>query len=145
MTPENEAKKEYLSRYRWDKVSLEEICKEIDACRANALPGGINYDGMPHGSGNNSDLSDYAVKYSELLEKLKAKREQLITDLAEISAAIEAVEDPRSNILLRYRYIQLKKWREIADIMHYTEDYVKKDLHSIALRNFKIPTKSHRD
>ena len=139
MTPENEAKKEYLSRYRWDKVSLEEICKEIDACRANALPGGINYDGMPHGSGNNSDLSDYAVKYSELLEKLKAKREQLITDLAEISAAIEAVEDPRSNILLRYRYIQLKDWGDIADAMGYVEDYVRRTLHSRALRDFEIP------
>lgn len=145
MTPENEAKKEFLNRYRWDKVSLEEICKEIDACRANALPGGINYDGMPHGSGNNSDLSDYAVKYSELLEKLKAKREQLITDLAEISQAIEAVEDPRSNILLRYRYIQLKKWEEIAEAMNFNEDYVKRELHGMALKNFKLPPKSPLD
>ena len=57
MTPENEAKKEFLSRYRWGVQALEEIENEINACRLGALPGAVNYDGMPHGSGDMSDLS----------------------------------------------------------------------------------------
>jgi len=145
MTPENEAKKDFLSRYKWGKIALDEIETEINACRMGALPGGINYDGMPHGSGDLSDLSDYAARLDDLLMQFRAKRTQLIDDLHEISAAIEAVEDPRSNILLRYRYIQLKKWEEIAEAMNFNEDYVKRELHGMALKNFKLPPKSPLD
>ena len=142
MTPENEAKKEFLSRYRWGVQALEEIDNEINACRLGALPGAISYDGMPHGSGDMSDLSDYAVKLDGLIMKFRLKRESLIDELHEISSAIEAVEDPRCNILLRYRYIQLKKWEDIATYMNYHVDYVKRELHGYALSQFKLPTKS---
>lgn len=145
MTKENEKKKNYLSRYGWDIKAIEEIEGEITACRLGALPGAVSYDGMPHGSGDKTDLSDYAVEIDDLLCKFRNKRKEAIRDLKEISDAIEAVEDARSNVILRYKYIQLKKWREIADAMNYTEDYVKRELHSVALQNFKIPTKSHRD
>ena len=139
MTPENEAKKEYLSRYRWGIKALEEIEREITQCRLGALPGAIAYDGMPHGSGDSSDLSDYAVKIDGLIMKYRRKREELIDSLHEISEAIEAVEEPRCNILLRYRYIQLKSWRFIANQMVYSEDYVRRELHSLALKLFTIP------
>ncbi len=134
----NEDKKKYLNRYRWDIKALEEIEGEITRCRLGALPGGLNYDGMPHGSGGSSDLSDYAVKIDELLIEFKAKRERLMQDLREISHAIDAVEDPRSNIILRYRYIQLKDWGFIAEAMGYAEEYVKRNLHGKALKDFKI-------
>ena len=145
MTPENEAKKEYLQRYKWDLEALKEIEGEITACRLGALPGAITYSGMPHGSGNNTDLSDYMSKIEHLMSKFVEKREKAIIDLQEISAAIESVEDARSNILLRYRYIQCKEWHEIAKHMDYTEVYVRRELHSIALQNFKLPTKSYTD
>ena len=134
----NEDKKKYLNRYRWDIQALEEIEGEITKCRLGALPGGLNYDGMPHGSSGSSDLSDYAAKIDELLMEFRTKREHLMKDLREISHAIEAVEDQRSNILLRYRYIQLKSWGFIAEAMGYTEDYVKRELHGKALNDFKI-------
>ena len=145
MTHENEAKKEYLNRYKWDLEKLKEIDGEITACRLGALPGAITYSGMPHGSGNNSDLSNYMLKIDNLLTKFIKKREEAIRDLREISAAIEAVEDPQSNILLRYRYIQCKGWDEVAKYMNYNEVYVRRELHSKALMHFKVPTKSYED
>ena len=90
-------------------------------------------------------LSDYAVKLDGLIMKFRLKRESLIDELHEISSAIEAVEDPRCNILLRYRYIQLKKWEDIATYMNYHVDYVKRELHGYALSQFKLPTKSLTD
>ncbi len=139
MTPENEAKKAFLERYKWDIKALEEIEGEITACRLGALPGAIQYTGMPHGSGNDTDLSDYAAKIDDLLIEFRAKREKAIRDLREISAAVEAVEDAKSNILLRYKYIQCKDWDEIAVCMGHSEAYVRRSLHSKALKNFKIP------
>ena len=95
---------------------------------------------MPHGSGNTSDLSDYAVKLDSLLAKYRAEREKLIDALADIREAIEAVEDARSNILLRYRYIERKTWEEIGQYMGYDSVYVRGTLHSKALKDFQIPT-----
>ena len=138
MTPENEAKKNYLSRYRWSVLKLSEIEKEITHCRLGALPGSPVYDGMPHGSGGESDLSDYAVKLDELIMEFKAVRERALKETRQITQAIEAIEDPCSNILLRYRYIQLKTWAQIGDAMGYSEVHVKR-LHGIALNHFDIP------
>lgn len=145
MTPENEAKKEYLSRYKWDLEKLNEIDGEITACRLGELPGAITYSGMPKGSSNNHDLSNYMLQIDKLLTKFIKMREKAIKDLYEISAAVEAVEHPRSNILLRYRYIQCKEWDEIAKCMNYTEVYCRRELHSEALKNFILPTKSYTD
>lgn len=141
MTSENKAKKAYLNRYRWDVEKLKEIDDEIAACRLGALPGSPSFDGMPHGSASNTDLSDYAAKIDELLMEFKRIREKALQDLKEISLAIEAMGDEyaRSNILLRYRYIQLKSWEEIGRAMNFHEVYVKRELHSIALEQFKIP------
>lgn len=145
MTPENEIKKAYLNRYKWDLKALEEIEGEITACRLGALPGAISYTGMPHGSGNNTDLSDYAAKIDGLLQKLREKREETIRDLHEIMNAIDAVKDEESRVLLRYKYIQCKGWRGVAAAMNYSEPYVKSELHSKALHAFQLPTKTYED
>ena len=41
MTPENEAKKTYLKRYRKDIVELEQCKQEVIQLRLKALPGGM--------------------------------------------------------------------------------------------------------
>lgn len=138
MTPENQAKKDYLSRYRWGKVRLQEIEQEITQCRLEALPGAITYDAMPHGSGCESDLSDYAAKLDDLIMEFRRQRDETLQSLKEIVEAIEAIEDPRYSILLRYRYIQLKSWRFIADTMGYSETRIR-HLHGSALEIFMIP------
>ena len=149
MTPENEAKVNYLRRYKWDLIALEEIESEITACRLGALPGAISYTGMPHGGGDNkADLANYAARIDELLMKFKRKREETIQDLHEIADAIDDMtrRDPNDaalSALLRYKYIQNKKWEEIGILMGYSEIHVKSTLYGKALMKFKIPTKSY--
>lgn len=146
MTPENEAKKEYLNRYHWCAKALEQVDREITQLRLRALPGGINYDGMPHGSGvNHADLANYASKLDEYITKRREKKEELIRTLEEITDAVDAMADERSQILLRYKYIENKTWREVAVLMDYDESYVKRELHSEALQKFKLPTKSYEE
>ena len=142
MTPENKVKHDYLNRYKWDVIKLDEIEKEIIAVRLKALPGSPSFDGMPHGSGNNSDLSDYAAKLDDLLMDFKRIREKAIADIREISRAIEDIDSAKHSILLRYRYILLKDWETIGKEMGYTTDYVKGSLKGEALALFKIPDNS---
>lgn len=139
MTKENAEKKRYLSRYRWTKQRLAEIDEEIAGCRMDALPGGISYDGMPHGSGSLTDLSDYAVKFDRLLTQRIRIKTEAAAELNEISEAIEEVEDIQCRTLLRYRYILLLGWEEISKKMNYSEVHVRKYLHGKALREFVIP------
>ncbi len=145
MTPENEAKYKYLMRYKWDMLKVKAIEHEIIRCRLEALPGAVNYDGMPHGSGSNTDLSDYAVKLDELVKELEQSRIKTLEDMSSILYAIDEVtmsdskNGAKYSILLRCKYVDDLSWEETADAMGYTENYVKGCLHGKALSVFKIP------
>ena len=140
MTPENQAKKDYLLRYKWGVKALEQIDREITQLRLRALPGGISYDGMPHGSGGNgADLANYAAEFDKYEEKFRNQRRKILRMLDEILFAIECVEDVRSRVLLRYLYVELRSWDDIADLMNFSTGYIKQALHSKALQDFHIP------
>ena len=87
MTPENEAKKRYLLQYRWGKVELKQVEHDIIRMQLEALPSAITYDGMPHGSGSNADLSDYAAKLEAMRDRYRAKRDDILAKLEEIDRA----------------------------------------------------------
>ena len=108
-----------------------------------ALPSAITYDGMPHGSGSNADLSDYAAKLESMRDRYRAKRDEILQKLEEIDRAISAIPEAKYRILLRERYInlngiKLKSWSEIASVINYTEETAK-NLHGEALKAFEIP------
>ena len=94
-------------------------------------------DGMPHGSGGNSDLSAFVVKVDELLAELKKQAEKRITLRQGIVRKIEQMDDETEKLVLRLRYIQLLKWEEVAVKMDYDYRYVLK-VHGRALKNFEI-------
>ena len=139
MTPENKAKENYLRRYQWDLQELEQMEQELAQLRLKALPGGIAYDGMPHGSGENkADLANYAATLDDFLAQTEERRQFLLTEIRAIKRAIEAVPVQRSRILLRHIYINGMSWSEAAEAMNYSEGYAKRALRSEALTNFRI-------
>ena len=140
MTPENKAKENYLRRYQWDLQELEQMEQELTQLRLKALPGGIAYDGMPHGSGENkADLANYAATLDDFLAQTEERRRFLLTEIRSIKRAIEAVPVQRSRILLRHIYINGTSWDDAAEVMGYSSGYVKRALKSEALTNFQIP------
>jgi hypothetical protein len=140
MTPENKAKENYLRRYQWDLQELEQMEQELAQLRLKALPGGIAYDGMPHGSGDNkADLANYAATLDDFLAQTEERRHFLLTEIRAIKQAIEAVPVQRSRILLRHIYVNGTSWDDAAEVMGYSSGYVKRALKSEALTNFQIP------
>lgn len=140
MTPENKQKESYLRRYQWDLQELEQMDRELAQLRLKALPGGISYDGMPHGSGDNkADLANYAATLDDFLTQTGERRQFLLTEIRAIKRAIEAVPVQRSRILLRHIYINGMSWDDAAEAMGYSSGYVKRALKSEALTNFQIP------
>lgn len=133
---ENEAKKEYLMRYRDAVRSEKQIEEEITRLRLDTMMPAVVNDGMPHGSGI-GDLSGYAAQVDELLQDLKEQMEKRIQIRREITERIEAMQNEAEKLVLKLRYIHLSKWTEIADRMCLSERHAKR-LHGNALIHFKI-------
>jgi hypothetical protein len=134
---ENEKKKEYLRQYGCALRTERAIEEEIQQVRLDKMFPALVQDGMPHGSGGNSDLSAFVVKVDELLAELKKQAEKRITLRQGIVRKIEQMDDETEKLVLRLRYIQLLKWEEVAVKMDYDYRYVLK-VHGRALKNFEI-------
>ena len=133
---ENEAKKEYLMRYRDALRAEKQIEEEITQLRLDTMMPAVVNDGMPHGSGI-GDLSGYAAQVDELLQDLKEQQEKRIQIRREITQKIEKMPNETEKMVLRYRYIHLLKWEEIAVKMCYSWKGIHK-VHGRALQHFKM-------
>lgn len=133
---ENEAKKEYLMRYRDALRAEKQIEEEITQLRLDTMMPAVVNDGMPHGSGI-GDLSGYAAQVDEPLQDLKEQMEKRIQIRREITQKIEKMPNETEKMVLRYRYIHLLKWEEIAVKMCYSWKGIHK-VHGRALQHFKM-------
>ena len=133
---ENEAKKEYLMRYRDALRAEKQIEEEITQLRLDTMMPAVVNDGMPHGSGI-GDLSGYAAQVDELLQDLMEQMEKRIQIRREITQKIEKMPNETEKMVLRYRYIHLLKWEEIAVKMCYSWKGIHK-VHGRALQHFKM-------
>lgn len=139
----NQEKKEYLERYKWTSIEVKKLKEQINELKASALPGAISYDGMPHGSGGGKfDLSDYAARLDGLIQKYRQTHRRKLKELHDITEALDQleqkdVESIKFATLLRLRYVHGYDWEQIATDMGYSEDYVKRRLHSLALTAFE--------
>lgn len=134
---ENEKKKEYLSGYRKHGRRIKRIEAELEEIRLMKMNPSMNNDGMPHGS-SQKDLSDYASRLAELEENLYQEGVDHVKEYKDISYRINALEDENERDVLFYRYIKGKNYWEIAQLMDYSERWIKK-LHGRALKKITIP------
>ena len=138
MNVSNEKKKAWLRRYLYAVKAEKEIALELEELEAQYILPSKVIDGMPHGSGGDSDLSSFAAQYDELYQQVKAALEKRMEIRREVRNAIESMEDETEKILMLYRYIDGKTWEQIAVSMGYTWRWVMQ-IHGRALSNFSIP------
>lgn len=134
---ENEKKKQYLLQYRDTLRAEKQIEEEITQLRLDTMMPAVVNDGMPHGSGGCGDLSGYAAAMDRLMNDLKEQLEKRITIRREITQKIEKMPNETEKMVLRYRYIHLLKWEEIAVKMCYSWKGIHK-VHGRALQHFKM-------
>lgn len=127
--------KELLSQYqtykqRADmfKEEYEEEIELIDSIRSSA-----NIDGLPKRKFINRDTESKAIRLTEKLEKMQ----NAIIDAVEIRQNVFNIVSEIPDIygiMLSKRYIQEKRWCDIADEMNYSEEYIRGDMHRKALK-----------
>lgn len=135
---ENNRKKEYLRGYRTNRRRINRIDDEVTELRELAASvKATDYSGMPHGSGNQKDLSDELARIDTLEKKLEQEREKCVESYISIENLIKSVKNEDENDVLFYRYIKGLRFWEIAEKMDCSEQWVHK-LHGRALGRLKI-------
>lgn len=136
---ENNRKKEYLRGYRANRRRISRIDDEVRELRELAeSTKATDYSGMPHGSGNQKDLSDELARIDSLEKKLEKEKSKCIESYISIENQIKTVKNEDENDVLFYRYVKGLRWWEIAEKMECTERWIHK-LHGKALEHLKIP------
>lgn len=135
---ENNRKKEYLRGYRTNRRRINRIDDEVTELRELAASvKATDYSGMPHGSGNQKDLSDELARIDTLEKRLEQEREKCVEFYISIENLIKSVKNEDENDVLFYRYIKGLRFWEIAEKMDCSEQWVHK-LHGRALGRLKI-------
>ena len=140
---DNSRKKEFLGEYRFYKREVRWIRERIEQLISENLGKAISYDGMPKATGGKYDLSDMAARVDEMIGELQRAEERYIARAESIEAAIAKMKDEAEREVLSSRYLNLRRWEEIADAMGYSKRHVLR-IHGRALEHFELPrTRCH--
>lgn len=111
-------------------IEIEELWTQLTSTTSNG-------DGMPKGSVQDRQTKLHAIMADKLQTK-RSKKQVAEEIMAEVLQTIDKVTDPNHRQLLFERYIQDKEWKDIADDISYTEEYVRGELHGKALNDIRF-------
>ena len=114
----NKEKKEYLLGYQRINQQVNCLLLEQQRWRELATRVSPNLSGMPRGGGGGGTQGAIS-KIVDLETEINAEIDKLVEKRKKIESVICAVEDSTLRTLLEYRYINGKKWEEIALMMGY--------------------------
>lgn len=132
-------KKEWLNR-AW-KIEMEiralEAEKERAYSRACGTTQHVTADRVQTSKDNGIDrrfasFADYSMYLDDKIDRLYEVKKEIVDAIAE-------VENPVYRALLTERYVNLKKWWQIAVDLNYDYYHTRKVLHKKALQALKIP------
>lgn len=84
-----------------------------------------------------SQVENIAQKIIDLEQRINSEIDRLLELKLEIRKVIESVDNETEQLLLRLRYIEYKRWDEIAEIMGYSKRQATR-LHGYALQKIKL-------
>ena len=111
-------------------VEIEELWTQLTSATSNN-------DGMPKGTVQDRQTKLHTIMADKLQTK-QGKKQVAEEIMAEVLETIDKVTDPNHRQLLFERYIQDKEWKDIADDISYTEEYVRGELHGKALNDIRF-------
>lgn len=131
--------KEYLRQALYLKQDIERKQNQIIELQSMAERTTGSYEALRvSGTTSHSKLEDAVVRLSEIGDELAEMVSQYREKYREISAVIDAVEDPTYRQLLSLRYLSFMTWEQVAVEMGYSYVHVVHRLHPKALNAVKI-------
>lgn len=105
---------------------LQELQQTYESMKAKAL-GAQRITGMPHGTGVSDKVGMLAAELADLAGRIKYMQDTIRKNAAPIEEWTNTIEDERTRIIFRLRFLHGYSWCEVADILdnRITEDAVK--------------------
>lgn len=139
----NQQKITYLKKYREAMEEINIAVGELEQWQEIATRISPQYSGMPHGSDGTDKLQTAALEIAELKDRIQQNIHQAQLVREQVRKLIDSVPEHNLRSLLLLRYIEGKKWEEIAVEMRYDYRWVLR-LHSKALNRLdEHAIKSH--
>lgn len=136
---DNELRKQarkYLDRIRWLDRRIDQDIIELDQLRRRAVSlGATDYSRVIVQSSHDNSMEAIIAKIVDQQAAINQRIDLLAETKTAISAEIDQLEKPNHRTVLRYRYICLCKWEDIADRMGYDRRHVTR-IHNGALKAF---------
>ena len=127
--------KEYMLQVLRIDDRIDSINRDIEAQierRADTLSA-TDYSKDRISGGSCSDLSNIVVGIEQCVEQQRREIERLKNIKAEVRWVIRQVRPNELAVLLTERYVQGRSWKELAQILYYSEARVRGELHDRAL------------
>ena len=125
--------KEFLEQYKEKEFTLsrvrEEYRKELD--QIDAIRSALDNSGVPSGHTSRS-VEIRALRLAEKAERLRDAELEALATRQRVFDVIAKVEGVKGQILYE-RYINLRKWTDVADLVYYGERQTRR-LHDKALQ-----------
>ena len=128
--------KRRLNSYWYCKQKIDGNLDEIQRLRSLMQKVTVTYRDAP-GGGTGADAADRIDKISRLENEIKAEVERLKDEYVMVQFLIDCLDDYKKRSVLNFRYINGFNWADIAENLHYSEDYVK-ELHGRALKDLLV-------
>ena len=106
-----------LSRFYWIKKEINDIENRMGELGYGVGSSKLSF--MPKSQPDNTSIEERIV--SKILELEHIYIDLRITALEEylkIENFLKSVEDPELRLIMRYRFLDLKKWEEIGVLLH---------------------------
>ena len=137
----NREKKEWLKRYKELDEEINSLLREQEQWRALLMRVTPAYSLTVRGDSDPHSRENIISRICELEDEINATIDKRLDVRAEISAAIDRVPNDRQRTRLRLRYIEGRKWDDIAERMYYDVDAKSVyKLHGWALLALKVDT-----
>lgn len=129
--------KEYLRQYETAEKIARRLRTEYETqlIMIDNIKSPSNTDGMPHGSGISNRTEQAALRLVEAAERYKGAEVEALKKRQQVFELIWNVPGLKGDILYE-RYINLRRWDDIADLLHVSRRHVTR-LHGDVLIELK--------
>ncbi|MDL2224664.1 hypothetical protein LJC20_00425 [Eubacteriales bacterium OttesenSCG-928-M02] len=120
--------REHLRQYRRKELEMQQLEESMARLRARMEGPALPSFSFGRKVTTHDRMEEMVLRYNELMEQYNETWDALLEERGAVEDFISGLGDTE-RILMRYRYIDGLSWRKIADIMGYSEDWVRQ-LHS---------------
>ncbi len=100
-----------LKKLKIKNIKIRSIHREIQDLRTGIIKG-QSFNGMPKTPSNDNRTEDLNIKITDKIDELYKQIEQEQKKQEDLTQAIESLEDPIENIVMRLLYINGLSWSE---------------------------------